>query len=70
MRYTCGRSDCPAPGCPHCYPPTRYWATPIAPPPITEPYVPAGCICPPTSEKTCESQVCPRKNHGTIRHVG
>jgi hypothetical protein len=24
---------------------------------------PPGCICPPTSEKTCESPVCPRKNH-------
>lgn len=22
-----------------------------------------GCICPPTSEKTCESPMCPRKNH-------
>lgn len=22
-----------------------------------------GCICPPTSEKTCESRVCPRKDH-------
>lgn len=22
-----------------------------------------GCICPPTSEKTCESPICPRKNH-------
>jgi hypothetical protein len=22
-----------------------------------------GCVCPPTSEKTCESPVCPRKNH-------
>ncbi len=24
---------------------------------------PMGCICPPTSEKTCESPICPRKNH-------
>lgn len=23
----------------------------------------AGCICPPTSERTCESPICPRKNH-------
>lgn len=22
-----------------------------------------GCICPPTSERTCESPICPRKNH-------
>lgn len=21
-----------------------------------------GCICPPTSEKTCESRICPRKD--------
>lgn len=24
-------------------------------------FQPAGCICPPTSEKTCENQMCPRK---------
>lgn len=24
---------------------------------------PMGCICPPTSEKTCESPMCPRKNN-------
>ena len=22
-----------------------------------------GCICPPTSEQTCQSPICPRKNH-------
>ena len=22
---------------------------------------PMGCICPPTSEQTCENQLCPRK---------
>lgn len=27
-----------------------------------------GCIYPPTSEKTCESPICPRKNH--FRAVG
>jgi hypothetical protein len=24
---------------------------------------PMGCICPPTSEKTCENRICPRKDH-------
>ena len=23
---------------------------------------PTGCICPPTSEQTCQSPVCPRRN--------
>lgn len=23
---------------------------------------PVGCICPPTSEQTCENPTCPRKN--------
>lgn len=23
---------------------------------------PMGCICPPTSEKTCENPICPRQN--------
>ena len=31
--------------------------------PPHQPFYPVGCICPPTSEKTCESAVCPRKNH-------
>ncbi len=25
-------------------------------------YQPMGCICPPTSEKTCEAIACPRRN--------
>ncbi len=25
------------------------------------PATPRGCICPPTSEQTCQSEVCPRK---------
>ena len=25
--------------------------------------IPQGCICPPTSEKTCENPTCPRQNH-------
>jgi hypothetical protein len=46
--------------CPLCYP-DRYISAPIynLPP---QPHIhPAGCICPPTSEKTCESPTCPRK---------
>lgn len=27
---------------------------------------PKGCICPPTSEKTCQSIMCPRKNYSTV----
>lgn len=26
------------------------------------PPTPMGCICPPTSEKTCEAPMCPRQN--------
>lgn len=25
---------------------------------------PVGCICPPTSEQTCQSALCPRKGYG------
>ena len=28
---------------------------------ILIPHIPAGCICPPTSEQTCQSPICPRK---------
>lgn len=34
--------------------PPVYW------PPLPTP--PMGCICPPTSEQTCENPVCPRRN--------
>jgi hypothetical protein len=46
--------------CPLCHPggyPMPYYALPPAPTYTCSP----GCICPPTSEKTCESPVCPRK---------
>lgn len=40
----------------------------IAPPgyqgiwqPILSPTM--GCVCPPTSEQTCQNPMCPRKNH-------
>lgn len=29
----------------------------------TTPAVPMGCICPPTSEQTCQNSLCPRKGH-------
>ena len=32
-----------------------------------------GCICPPTSERTCQSPLCPRKGHpqsACLRAVG
>jgi hypothetical protein len=42
--------------CPICYPQTPYLQYyPV--------FTSAGCICPPTSEKTCESVTCPRKNY-------
>lgn len=56
MTYPCRRT---AAGCPICDPmPPGQHMTP------TYPIIhPPGCICPPTSEKTCESPTCPRKNH-------
>lgn len=39
----------------------QYCVPPITPIQPTQPIV-AGCICPPTSEKTCENPMCPRKN--------
>lgn len=46
--------------CPLCYP-DRYIAAPVYTLP-QQPYIqPPGCICPPTSEKTCENALCPRK---------
>lgn len=42
----------------------RFIQTPGFPPPmVAQPTTPMGCICPPTSEKTCEGPFCPRKNH-------
>lgn len=31
-------------------------------PPVIPTMQPMGCICPPTSEKTCEAPMCPRKS--------
>lgn len=41
--------------CPKCYPEG---------PALYVPTVPPGCICPPTSEQTCQSKACPRRDHG------
>lgn len=49
--------------CPLCQP----HLTPRYSLPPTPVFHPPGCICPPTSEKTCESPTCPRKG---IRGVG
>lgn len=35
---------------------------PLGPAGGLTPSPPMGCICPPTSEKTCENPVCPRQN--------
>lgn len=54
--------------CATCNPRPVYAPYTVQPTPITvtPPYMP-GCICPPTSEKTCESPACPRKNHVKVR---
>jgi hypothetical protein len=41
--------------CPYCNPQPVYQ---LPPQPM---FHPPGCICPPTSEKTCEAPLCPRK---------
>jgi hypothetical protein len=54
LTYPCRRT---AAGCPLCDPGP---ITTLPPAPV---FHQPGCICPPTSEKTCESPTCPRKNH-------
>lgn len=57
----CSMPNCPrtTAGCPICMPqPGPLYQLPPAPV-----FIPPGCICPPTSEKACESPACPRKNH-------
>jgi hypothetical protein len=60
--FPCRRTSA---GCPVCDPPAlrEMYVVPSAPT-----FSPPGCICPPTSEKTCESPTCPRKNH--LRGIG
>jgi hypothetical protein len=52
-RGACANVMCSQFGCQgHCgWPRYGYYAAPQ----------PQGCICPPTSEKTCQSPTCPRK---------
>lgn len=58
MTFPCKRT---AAGCPVCDPAPRYAPNPYPRPVGAMPMVPQGCICPPTSEKTCENPTCPRK---------
>lgn len=37
------------------------WRSPYYTPPPQPVFVQHGCICPPTSEQTCQSPLCPRK---------
>lgn len=43
-------------GCPGCNP---NWQHPFGP--VLVPSAPMGCICPPTSESTCQNLMCPRR---------
>lgn len=53
----CANYICTTHGCQgHCgyqVPRQGYWTGMLG--------APRGCICPPTSEQTCQSQACPRK---------
>jgi hypothetical protein len=50
--------------------PCTGWQCPICHPQVTLPWPPPyhaapvqqGCICPPTSEQTCQGPMCPRKS--------
>lgn len=64
-KYPCGQT---AGGCldPHC--PNRVLG-PLGPQPmqpmtpgLAPLFAPVGCVCPPTSEQTCENPACPRQN--------
>jgi len=64
--YCTGRCKMPPYTC-SGYAPETEWRHPFGRHPLTSPYigmesVQQGCICPPTSEKTCESRTCPRKD--------
>lgn len=50
---------CPSWPCPICHPDgviTHHYMLPPFPS-----FSPPGCICPPTSERTCENRTCPRR---------
>lgn len=57
QRYTC--PQCGAPGRVPC----NSSVCPYAPPRSIIKLTPPGCICPPTSEQTCQNPTCPRRNH-------
>ena len=62
--FVCSMPGCPmtTAGCPRCL--TGSFAQPNhgGYPPTTPPLITVGCICPPTSEQTCQAPLCPRKN--------
>lgn len=69
MEY-CSMPGCPrgTGGCPLCGAgslPSYLPGIPLPPRPLYHLLTPwpVGCVCPPTAEKTCESGICPRKNH-------
>jgi hypothetical protein len=60
----CARLECQTTGgCAHRGPLGQMCYFP-APPAYTE--RPMGCICPPTSEQTCQNGLCPRKGLGVM----
>jgi hypothetical protein len=69
MNFTCNRTacgwtgaGCSQLGCPMGFSTQQhYGGNPFQPFHMPQPQ--AGCICPPTSEQTCQSKTCPRKDH-------
>lgn len=56
-----GEGPCPCPNNPLYRPRQPAWpGMYVIPQPL-----PQGCVCPPTSEKTCENPTCPRKARST-----
>lgn len=58
----CSDPDCIANGCKLARQAQRPLHHPPQSPSIYAPLLPKGCICPPTSEKTCQAKDCPRKD--------
>jgi hypothetical protein len=54
---TCSDQDCPG------IPKRRLMIQPLPDPALRGISSVVGCICPPTSEQTCQGPLCPRKNH-------
>jgi hypothetical protein len=61
----CSDSSCRTFGCKMNRPAIPQWtmpgSLPVWPAPVYVPPLPQGCICPPTSEQTCQNGACPRK---------